>query len=112
VPTPDEASGASLAHYLGLIGFIGPLIIMLTKGNESRWVRVNAVEALNFHLTMIGAYIVASVLGCLLAVLTLGIGGILWLVPLVAQIVFSILGGVAASKGENYRYPFNIRMVK
>ena len=29
----------------------------------------------------------------------------------VVNLVFVIMAGVAANKGENYRYPFSIRMI-
>ena len=35
-----------------VLGIIAPLIIMLTLGNRSQYVRYHAVEALNFHITV------------------------------------------------------------
>ena len=43
----------SLAHVLGIFfAILGPLIIMLTKGEQSRFVKHHAVEALNFSITV------------------------------------------------------------
>src|SRR4051812_36220384 len=49
----DPRGTASIAHYLGLLGFIGPLIIYATSGNNDPYVRDQSAEALNFHLTVI-----------------------------------------------------------
>ncbi len=37
---------------------------------------------------------------------------VLYLVGFVAHIVFGITGAVRASRGEHYRYPFILRLVK
>ena len=44
------------------LAFLGPLIVMLTKGNESRYVRRQAVESLNFQLSILIYGIVSFVL--------------------------------------------------
>jgi len=42
-----------LSHLGGIVlGFLAPLIIMLTKGNESPYTKRHAVEALNFQITL------------------------------------------------------------
>jgi uncharacterized Tic20 family protein len=101
-----DASSASMAHWLGiLIGFIGPLILMLTKGEQDQLVRANAVEALNFQITLLIGYIVSAVLFVVV------IGAFLYPVVWVLGLIFAIMGAMAASRGEVYRYPINIRMV-
>ena len=113
-PTKDECNSAMLAHLLGaLIGIIGPLIIYLTKKDESQFVEDQAKEAVNFHITLIIAYVVSSLLWTILAIVTCGIGGFIPL-PLavtVWQIVLGIIASTRASKGEYYRYPATIRLV-
>ncbi|MFT4294291.1 MAG: DUF4870 domain-containing protein, partial [Micropruina sp.] len=37
---------------------------------------------------------------------------VLWIVPGVLQLIFSILGALAAWKGELYRYPFQIPILQ
>ena len=97
-----------LSALLGLIiglSFIGPLVIMLTQGTRSQFVRANAVEALNFQITTyIAAIISFFLVFVIIGIILLPIIGILWL-------VFTILGSVAANRGELYRYPYNIRLV-
>jgi len=114
MPTKEECNAAMLAHLLGaLIGIIGPLIIYLTKKDESPFVEDQGKEALNFHITLIIAYVVSSILWTLLAIITCGIGGLL---PLPAavwvwQIIFGIIACTKANNGEYYRYPATIRMI-
>jgi uncharacterized Tic20 family protein len=102
----DARQQAALAHYLGVIGFIGPLIIYMTSADKDPFVKDQATEALNFHLTVLIGWVVCSVLACV--VIGLFLMPVLW----IAEIVLSVMGGMAASRGEWYRYPFNIRMVK
>jgi len=113
VPTAPIGAGearqqAALAHYLGLLGFIGPLIIYVSSGDKDPFVKDQSTEALNFHLTVLIGWLIVTVI----AVVTCGIGLILAPVLWIGEIILSIMGGQAASRGEWYRYPFNIRMVK
>jgi uncharacterized Tic20 family protein len=113
-PAPAAASSASddktialLAHLLGIFtGFIGALVIYLVKKDSSPFVERHAREALNFQITMA----IAAFVG---VVLTLVLIGIFVLIAVsIANIVFCILATLAASKGEEYRYPFALRLVK
>lgn len=89
-----------------IIGFIAPLVIMLTKGKESAFVREQSVEALNFAITLAIVYVVSLIL-------TLVVIGIFTLIAaFICHIVFAILASMAAYRGEHYRYPVNIRLVK
>lgn len=113
--TNDERTWAMLGPLLAVpVGFIGPLIVMLTKGKESPFVRDQSVEALNFQLTLLIVYGASFVLGALTAIIFIGIfillAGIIAL-PIIAM-VFEILHAVAANKGTAYRYPINLRMVR
>ena len=110
----NEYSTAMWAHLSALLisyvacglGFIGPLIIMNGQGKQSAYVRHHAVEALNFSLTVLIAYIVSGVL----MIVVVGF----FLLPIVAigSLVLYIMAAVAANRGEWYRYPVNIRFVK
>lgn len=98
---------AMLAHLLGLLlGFLGPLIIYMTSGKQDPYVEDQSVEALNFHLTMLIGYVASWVLMFVL------IGFLTILVVWACSIIFSIIGAMAANKGEWYRYPFSIKFVK
>src|SRR5512144_76758 len=103
-PTSDETLWAVLSHVsFFVIALIGPLIVMLVKGNESRFVRDQAVEALNFHLTLLIASVVLA--------LTL-IGLPLVLLVALWGAVFTVVAAVRSSRGECYRYPATLRLVK
>ena len=110
-PTQEERTWAMVAHLSALLAaftglpFLGPLVVMLVKGRTSGWVRAQAVEALNFQLTVFIALVVCSVLLCL------GIGIVL--LPLVgaAALVLSVVAGVKASHGDFYRYPATLRLI-
>ena len=65
-----------------------------------------AVEALNFQITIAIAYVAGSVL---MAVL---IGFLIIPVVILVNLVFCILAGMACNKGESYRYPFALRLIK
>ncbi|WP_336213704.1 DUF1707 and DUF4870 domain-containing protein [Nonomuraea sp. LPB2021202275-12-8] len=104
-PESNERLGASAAHLLALLGFpiLGPLILLLTGGKTSPYIRRHAMEALNFHLTVTGATFLLpfTVIGIVLL-------PVIW----VGAIVLSIVGGVAALTESSFRYPLTIRLVK
>ncbi len=107
VATDDEKTWALIAH-LGsvFLGFLAPLIALLAKGNESKWVRAHAIEALNFQIMM---FIIYSVSG----VLSVVVIGLCVLFPaLIAATILSILAGVQGFQGRAYRYPFSLRLIK
>lgn len=107
-----ERAWASAAHWsalvasvLGGLAFLGPLLVLLVKGDESPWVRRHAMESLNFQISILIYAIVSAVLILLL------VGFLLLIAVGVAWVVLTITGAVRASSGEDYRYPLTIRMV-
>ncbi len=106
-PNNDDRNLAMLAHLLGIVsGFIGALIIWLIKKDQSAFIDEQGKEALNFQITMLIAFVVAGMLMVIL------IGALLMPLLFVANLVFCILAAVAVSKGEHYRYPVVIRLLK
>lgn len=102
----DEKNIAVVTHITGIFFSIFPgLIVWLLKKDESPYISEQAREALNFQITLLIAYLVAGVLVFIL------IGFALIFLIWLANIVFSILAAVAASKGENYRYPLSLRLI-
>jgi uncharacterized Tic20 family protein len=98
----DERMWAMLAHIGAVIlGFIAPLIVLLVQGEKSPFTRANAVESLNFQISLL-------IVGIPLTIITCGLGAVIFLVG----IVFEIIGGIKANGGEAYRYPVAIRLVK
>jgi uncharacterized Tic20 family protein len=116
-PTPDDKTYALIAHWGGaagvfvgggFLGWVGPLIAYVAKGNVSPTVRAHAVSALNFHITWAIAYALSFVLAIITCGFLFFVPLIVWMVPL----IFGIIGGVKATNGEFYRYPMSIQMIK
>lgn len=103
----DDNTWALLSHLGGIfILFIAPLIVLLTKGKESGYVRNQAVEALNWTITITIGYAISGVLTVVL------VGYLTYFACFVAAVVFGIIATIAASKGETYKYPWALRLVK
>lgn len=106
-PSDDEKNWALIAHVSAIVlGFIGPIIALAVKGNESKWVRAHAIEALNFHITL---FIVYAFSGALTLVL---VGFCTLFAAMLVSVILSILAGVKAFQGGAYRYPFALRLIK
>lgn len=98
-----------LVHILGIFtGFLGPLIIWLVKKDASPFVDDQGKDTLNFKLSMLIWYLSIGVLTCL----TLGFAGLLIFPAIVVELVFGILAAVATNRGEAYRYPLTLRMIR
>ena len=105
-PSQDDRNIAMIAHLLGIFfSFLGALVIWLIKKDDSPFIAQEAKEALNFQITLLIGHMIAGLLMILL------IGFLLFPILWGINIIFSILGAVAASKGQSYRYPFAIRLV-
>ena len=105
----DDNTIAMLVHLSGIIlGFIVPLIMWLVnKDNPQKsFLTDQSKEALNFQLTLLGVYIIGTILSIIL------IGALINFAAWIACIVFSIIAGLAANKGQTYRYPMTIRLIK
>ncbi|TCC22215.1 DUF4870 domain-containing protein [Kribbella speibonae] len=114
----EERTWAMVAHIGVLIaawlamGFLCPLIIWLIFRDRSDFVKRHAVESLNFQISLL----IYSALAAVLIFITFGLG-VLIVVPLIvigaiAALVVIILATVAASGGDDYRYPLTIRFVR
>ncbi len=103
----DERMWAMLGHIGGIVlGFIAPLITWLVFRERSALVEDQGKEALNFQITVLIGYVAASVLSAIV------IGFLLFPLIWVAALVLSIMAGMAANRGEMYRYPFALRLIK
>lgn len=109
-PSPGEVSKdaktfAMLAHLLGIFTcFVGPLVIWLVKKDEHPFVDEQGKEALNFQITVAIAYVAAGLLPVIGCFLTPAV--------VVVNLIFCIMACVAANKGEHYRYPVSLRLIK
>ena len=107
VPSKDDCNMAMLAHLLGIFtGFLGALVVWLVKKDTSPYIAQESVEALNFQITVMIGYVICSVLSGIV------IGLILFPLLYIVNIIFCIIGALAASKGSGYRYPFALRLIK
>lgn len=104
----DQRMWAVLGHLAGFISnFILPLVLWLVLRERGAFVEDQTKEALNYQITLI----ILGVVFTVVTVVTFGIGGFLFLYY-IAAIVFMIMAAVAASRGEAYRYPLCLRLVK
>lgn len=104
----DDRNVALITHLSGIIlGFIVPLIVWLMHKDRSDKAYLNgqAKEALNFQITILIGYVICWILAFIL------IGALLLPLLWIVNLVFCILAAVAVSKGENYRYPFALRLI-
>jgi uncharacterized protein len=109
----EERNWGMAAHLSTLSGliipfgnFLGPLVVWLVKKAESPFVDYHGKEALNFNITIFLAVIVSAILTIVL------IGFVMLIVVGLAWLILSIVAGIAASKGEQYQYPYILRLIK
>ncbi len=109
----DQRNMAMFAHlsaFAGLIfppggNVIAPLIVWLTQREKSAFVADQALEALNFNLTVFLAEIVCGFL------FIVGVGVILGVILGIVWLVGTILGAIKASEGQRFRHRFILRLV-
>lgn len=105
----DDKTMAMIGHLSGIVvGFIGPLVIWLINKDKTDkdWLNGQAKEALNFQITVFIAYIVGMILTMVL------IGILVVFGVMIANLVLCIMAGMKANSGEDYRYPFALRLIK
>lgn len=103
-----------IASLVGM-AFLGPLLVLLIKGNQSQQVRAHAAESLNFQLSLLVYSIVGTIVAVVVGVLTFGIGLLLLIPVYLAAVIFwfvcTLLGAIRASEGNFYHYPLTMRMI-
>jgi uncharacterized Tic20 family protein len=108
LPSPQtDRVLAILCHGCIFFGFVFllPLVVFLVGSRESPWLREQAREALNFHISLL---IYALVCVPLIFVV---IGFPLLIILGLGSALLSIIAAVRAAEGILYRYPLTIRMV-
>jgi uncharacterized protein len=101
---------AHLAAFAGCVipfgSILGPLIVYLTKKDQSQFVGECAKESLNFNITAAIGFLICLCLWLVfIGILLTAALGITWL-------VLTIIATVKANEGTVYRYPVSIRFVK
>ena len=112
-PSSEARQWGMFAHLSALIGIIipfgnllGPLIIWQMKKAEMPFVDDQGKEALNFQISVALAAVVCFIL------MVVVIGFPLLMLLGLAALVLTIIAGIKANEGQNYRYPFSWRLVK
>ena len=113
-PTENERTWGMLAHLSALTGLVlplvgivvGPLVVWLSRRDESQFVAGHAKEALNFNISVL-----LGALACMLLMLVF-IGFLLGTALFIAWLVMTLIAAIKASEGHPYRYPFSLRLVK
>lgn len=111
MPANEQRQWAMFAHLSGLINLLGgwaiiaTVILYVINKDKGQFVRRQSAEALNFQITLL----IGTVIGWATSWLLIGflVLGVVW----IGGAIFSLIAGLAANKGEDYRYPLNIRMV-
>ncbi len=118
----DRKNWAMAAHLSALIAFvgvpslIGPMVVWLAKKDSDAYVTAHSVHSLNFNISVLIYTILGSIALGVIGLVTLGIGFLLAIpaviIAMVVWLVLVIQGGLAASRGEQFRYPITIDFVK
>jgi hypothetical protein len=111
----DARMWAMICHLAGLAGYlipvpfiaiIAPLVVWMLKKDEFEFVDDQGKEAVDFHITMLIAAIVAGASICIM------IGIVLLPLVLLFSVVMAIAAAIKANSGERYRYPLTLRLIK
>ncbi|MFJ3262556.1 DUF4870 domain-containing protein [Pseudomonas sp. NPDC086581] len=112
-PSQEARQWAMFCHFAAFLGFIfpfgnllGPLIVWQIKRESDPFVDRQGKEALNFQITVS----LAVVVSCLLMLVVIGFF-LLGLVS-IGALVLTIIAGIKANEGLDYRYPFIWRPIK
>lgn len=126
-PTPPRAAGdqqmwqvlshaSAFVQLIGIPSLIGPLIVWAIKRDDPA-IEPHARAALNFQLTLLIYFVVGGFLALLFAVTVIGlvitVPLVLFLLALVVlELIFALLASLAAARGELYRYPMSLNLIK
>lgn len=106
----DDRLWGCIAHLstllpIPLFNLLGPLIVLMAKGDDSYFVKRQAKSALNFQLTVLIGYVVSFIL----VVVVIGIPMLILLY--FATLILTFLAGIKAYDGKTYHYPWTIQFL-
>lgn len=103
----QDSKNLALVLWIATIffSFIPGLVIYLVKQDDA-YLLAQAKESLNWSITALIGYVAGVILAIIL------IGFLVMAAVGIAHLVFCIMGAVAASKGEPFRVPWAIRLLK
>lgn len=105
--TNQESRNMALLMWIGTLffGFIPALVFYLVK-KDDEYVVQQSKESLNWNITAAIAYFVGFILTFII------IGVLVLLAVGIMHLVFCIMGAIACSKGNDFRVPFALRLIK
>ena len=96
---------SQLSTFIGIPGFIGPLVIWLMKKDDYPFVDEQGKEVLNFQISVFVYFVIS-------AILIIFVIGIFLIMALgLFALICSIIGAIKANDGLHYRYPFIFRLL-
>ncbi|MGY6648804.1 DUF4870 domain-containing protein [Wenyingzhuangia sp. IMCC45574] len=116
VNNKNDQNIATILHLSGFLsGFLPiviPLVIWISKKDESEFINEHGKSALNFQISVI----ILGLIAFGVVLFTLGIGAFL-IIPLtlifcLLYVVFIIQAAIAAYGGKYYKYPFSWDIIK
>lgn len=121
--TQNDKNYSAITHLSSFSGcffpfgnIIAPLVLWMSKKNESAFIDAHGKAAINFQLSLMLYSFLLALLIIPLTIFTLGLGLIavlLGIIPILILIIATIiLAGIKANNGEYYQYPFTIEFIK
>ncbi|MBA6316050.1 DUF4870 domain-containing protein [Cellulophaga baltica] len=122
----EDHSTLALLHYCQLLNFFGffgiiiPVVLWSTKKNEIKGMDEHGKHVINYQLSMLLYGVIYAMLFVISILLTFVFIGFVFIIILsilgiplaLLLIVYPIIGGIAASKGEFYNYPLTIKFIR
>ena len=112
--TSSERNWAMIGHLGGLIpGYflclIVPLVVWLIKGDSSEFIYKQSREALNFQISLViyesfSLLLIFTIIGIPIMILS-------FIVFWVVNVICSLKGAIRVSRGQEFRYPMNLRLI-
>ncbi|MFC4161302.1 DUF4870 domain-containing protein [Chitinimonas lacunae] len=99
--------GTALLSLAPLFVFVPALVLFLTKKDDD-FLLHHSREALNWSIT----FLLIEAACLVFTVVTLGLGGFVFLLAGILHVVFCVMAAVNTSKGVRYYLPFNLRLIK
>jgi uncharacterized Tic20 family protein len=103
----DDRTLAMIAHLLGLVGFLGPLVLyLMKKDTASAFVKFHIKQSLFYQVAVTVVIVALMMLAIMGAVMTRGWCFISPLIPLVSlgNVVYIIVAAVQTSSGKDFEY--------
>lgn len=113
-----EKTIATVTHVLGLFTlFLGPLVMYFVfKRKASPWLRAHLDEAVNYHILLVGVFILLVVLAVVFTTFDLATVALFCFLALglvfLAHVVFGVIAIIWAARGKRYHFPLDVKIVR